>query len=36
MSSRRQEKRLALVSLVIAIIMLYAFIKSLLRFLNYY
>lgn len=33
---KKQEKTLTIVCLVVAAIMLYAFIKSAVRFMNYY
>lgn len=33
---KKQERTLIIVCLVVAVIMLYAFIKSIIRFLKYY
>ncbi|RCX13945.1 hypothetical protein DFP94_11956 [Fontibacillus phaseoli] len=33
---KKQERTLIIVCLVVAVIMLYAFVKSVLRFLQYY
>ncbi len=33
---KKQERTLAIVCLVVAVIMLYAFIKSVIRFLHYF
>lgn len=36
MMFRKQEKNLVIVCLVVAVIMLYAVVKSVIRFMNYY
>ncbi|MDQ0091286.1 hypothetical protein J2T12_004723 [Paenibacillus anaericanus] len=33
---RKQEKNLIIVCLVVAVVMLYAFVKSVIRFMKYY